>query len=63
MQDARNPVFLRRFEMTEDERTQTGKFSDEYQNELVVCYGIMLVPLLACAIVIGVAKLVALLGA
>jgi len=49
--------------MTEDERTQTGKFSDEYQNELVVCYGIMLVPLLACAIVIGVAKLVALLGA
>jgi len=46
--------------MTEEERNQTGKYSDDYQNELAYCLGIVL---LACVVVFCVAKLVALLGA
>ena len=32
--------------MTEEERNQTGKFSDEYQDELVKSFGIFIAVLL-----------------
>jgi hypothetical protein len=44
--------------MTEEERTQTGKYSDEYQDELADCYAIMFVLLIACAVVYCMAKVV-----
>jgi len=46
--------------MMEDERNQTGKYSDEYQDELAGCFGIMFVWLIACAVVCCVAKVVTL---
>ena len=49
---------LRRIEMTPEELKREGKYSDEYQNELAGCFGIMIVVLLACIVVFGVAKVV-----
>ena len=47
--------------MMEDERNQTGKYSDEYKDELAGCYGIMFVVLIACGVVCGVAYLVSII--
>ena len=44
--------------MTPEELKREGKYSDEYQNELAECYGIMIFVLLACIVVFGVAKVV-----
>ena len=44
--------------MTPEELKREGKYSEDYQDELAGCYGIMIVLLLACAVVFGVAKVV-----
>jgi len=48
--------------MTEEEQNQTGKFSDEYQNELAGCFGIMFVVLIAFVVVCCAAKVVSIMG-
>ena len=38
--------------MTPEERNQTGKFSDEYQNEFTICFAIMVAVSMAIAAVL-----------
>jgi len=49
--------------MTEDELKREGKYSDEYQDELAGCFGIMFVVLIAFVVVCCAAKLVSIMGA
>ena len=53
-----HPVFFeRRIEMTPEEQNQTGKYSDEYQNEFTICFAIMV------AVSMAIAAILTMLGA